>query len=136
MACLLVLVVAGIVGTTARSVLALESIAMEADGVDAGADATVQQAMSLDCPPNVVAELNGLTCDTEADMPAQPRGCPMMMNACVNMGSAAGHCGLVSVTESSPVSDSCASVVPVVFMQSAVLGSGRVADPIFHPPIL
>jgi len=136
MACLLVLVVAGIVGTTARSVLALESIAMEANGADSGADATLQSAMSLDCSSDVVAELNGLTCDIEADMPAQPAGCPMMMNSCVNMGSAAGHCGLVSVTESASVPDACTSVVPVVFMQSAVLGSGRVADPIFHPPIL
>ena len=135
-ACMLLLVVAGLVGTTARSVLALESMALEASAQDTAADGVFEQAMSHGCPPNVVAELSGMNCEGEGDAPARQAGCPMMAGSCVNMSAASSHCGLVSVADVSAIPDAGTTVVPVVFLHSAVLGTGRVADPIFHPPIL
>jgi len=135
-ACLLLLVVAGLVGTTARSVLALESMALESSAQDTAGDGVFEQAMSHGCPPNVVGELSGLNCEGEGDDPARQASCPMMAGSCVNMSAASSHCGLVSVTYVSAIPDAATAVVPVVFLRSAVLGTGRVADPIFHPPIL
>lgn len=100
-----------------------------------GADSPMQQAAADDCPVDVASEFAGISCDGE-EIPARAPGCPMLMSSCTSMGSASGHCGLVSVTDNSAVPDARLLVARVVFLRNAIRGSGRVSDPIFHPPIL
>ena len=117
--------IASIVGLSARNAMAMQSNVIAVARLDVGEA----------CQPMGAIVPAGVICDANDDVPAQLPACPMM-KICLNMSAGSGHCGLLTVADTSTIPDSCANAVRVVFLRSDVQGTGQYADPVFHPPIL
>ena len=124
-ACLILLVAAVIVGSSAQNAFAMESDAV----------ARMQRNISENCPSALVAQLSDASCSGEDNAPARQPGCPIK-SMCVNMASGTTHCGLVAVTDEAIFPDFGSTAISVVFRSDEIRATGLLADAISQPPIL
>lgn len=113
--------------------LILGSPAVGSVGMDSGSVIQPQQDVSQNCQIGQVADLATAFCDASDDATAQQPSCPML-GLCLQMNSGAAHCGLVPLTNG--VFFEAKSTRTEVFLKDTDCASSRLADPIFHPPIL